>query len=165
MTYCSWVAPMWDRLQRFSALDRDARRLFLRASMVLPLISLSLLLRGFKATQVALRRFLPLANGSIEGAVHAEADQVSRTARMVRAAAHYGIGDPTCLEKSLALWWLLGRQGIPSALRIGTRLNAGRFEAHAWVECDGAVLNEPDEPHRHYAAFQGSFSALPPTAA
>ena len=89
---------------------------------------------------------------------------IARTVRMVRAAARYGIGSPTCLEKSLALWWLLERQQIRVALRIGTRMNNGAFEAHAWVEQEGASLDDQEEPHRQYVAFEGSFSALPPRA-
>ena len=37
-----------------------------------------------------------------------------------------------------------------------------KFEAHAWVERDGTALNEPDEPHHHYAAFDVSLCASPP---
>jgi len=33
----------------------------------------------------------------------------------------------------------------------------GNFQAHAWVERDGLSLNEPDEHHRHYAAFDAAF--------
>src|SRR5207245_11237411 len=31
-----------------------------------------------------------------------------------------------------------------------------KFEAHAWVECGGAAINDPEELHRHYAAFDGT---------
>jgi hypothetical protein len=64
------------------------------------------------------------------------------------------------LEQSLALWWLLGRQGIESSVRIGTRKSGDKFEAHAWVECDGVALNEEGEPHKHYAAFDETFPVL-----
>ena len=153
---------MWECLQRFRALDPAARGLFLRGTLILPLISLSLRLRGFHSTQSVLRKF---ANSS-EGATRSSraAELAERTARMVRAAARYGLGRPTCLEKSLALWWLLGRQGIASSLRIGTRKAKGQFEAHAWIECDGAALDELDEPHRHYAAFDAEFATPPPEA-
>jgi len=76
---------------------------------------------------------------------------------MVRSAAYRMWGSPACLEQSLALWWLLGRQGIASSVRIGTRKSEEKFEAHAWVECDGAALNEPEEAHKHYAAFGEEF--------
>lgn len=81
---------------------------------------------------------------------------------MAGAAARFGAGHFTCLEKSLTLWWLLGRQGIASTVRIGTRKDGGNFEAHAWVECCGAALLEQDEPVRNYVAFEGTFPAHPP---
>jgi len=84
------------------------------------------------------------------------------TAHMVNAADRHGLVHPSCLAKSLTLWWLLGRQGIPSHLRIGIRKEKETFEAHAWVERDGTALNEPDEPHHHYAAFDVSLCASPP---
>ena len=84
------------------------------------------------------------------------------TVHMVNAADRLGLVHPSCLAKSLTLWWLLGRQGIPSQLRIGIRKEAEKFEAHAWVERDGAALNEPDEHHHHYAAFDAAFSSPPP---
>jgi hypothetical protein len=79
---------------------------------------------------------------------------------MVRSAAHRTWGRAACLEQSLALWWLLGRQGIASSVRIGTRKTEEKFQAHAWVECNGAALNEAEEPHQHYAAFEEEFPML-----
>ena len=150
---------MWERLQRFRALDSASRGIFLRGVALLPVISLSLRLRGFRATQAVLQRLLPPLNGPADGRAAAE---VAQTARMIRAAAHHGIGRTTCLQESLALWWLLGRQGIASSVRIGAHKAAGQFQAHAWVECDGAALNEDDGLHRHYSAFDAAFPVRPP---
>jgi hypothetical protein len=149
---------MWEPLRRFKALEPRTRGLFLRAAVLLPFISLSLRLRGFRATQTSLQKRLPglvtkLSDQSSEGL----ADGPALTARMVRSAAHRTWGSPACLEQSLALWWLLGRQGIASSVRIGTRKTEEKFEAHAWVECEGVALNEPEESHKHYAAFGEEF--------
>jgi len=38
---------MWERLRRFSAMDADARGLFLRAAVLLPVISVSLKIGGY----------------------------------------------------------------------------------------------------------------------
>jgi len=148
---------MWERLQRFKALDAAARGLFLRASALLPLISVGLVVRGFGATRAALQRFLPSQNQATAQPVHPDNGEVSRTARMVRAAAHFSPRRFTCLEKSLALWWLLGRQGIASTVRIGTRKKEGNFEAHAWVECGGVAFDEQEEPRQRYAPFEEVF--------
>src|SRR5258708_31997802 len=151
---------MWERLLRFSALERPAQKLFLRAAVLLPLVALSLRWSGFRATQAALQRFLSKANPLPDSVLFSKNAVV--TAHMVNAAHRHGLVHPSCLAKSLTLWWLLGRQGIASHLRIGIRKANEKFEAHAWVECDGAALNEPDEQHHHYAAFDAAFSSLPP---
>jgi hypothetical protein len=151
---------MWERLRRFSALERPARGLFLRAVVLLPLVALSLRWRGFRETQASLQRFLSKANPEPDAAFASKITTL--TAHMVNAADRHGLVHPSCLAKSLTLWWLLGRQGIPSRLRIGIRKEKEKFAAHAWVERDGTALNERDEPHHHYAAFDASLSALPP---
>jgi Transglutaminase-like superfamily len=150
---------MWERFQRFSILERPARSLFLRAMVLLPVVSLSLRWRGFRATQAALQRFLSDANPEQDCCKAGERARL--TAHMVYAADRHGFVHLSCLAKSITLWWLLGRQGIHSQLRIGVRKENEKFEAHAWVERDGAALNEPEEQHHHYAAFDAAFSSLP----
>jgi hypothetical protein len=149
---------MWKPLQRFNALDRPAQSLFLRAAVLLPVLAVSLRLRGLRATQASLSSFLP---GSIEHNSQSRdmTKDALKIARMVQAAARYGVMRSTCLEKSLALWWLLGRRGMASTLRIGTRKAAGGLEAHAWVEFDGKALNEPNETRDRYTAFEGPLPA------
>jgi hypothetical protein len=150
---------MWERLRRFSALERPAQSLFLRAILLLPLVSLSLRWRGFRVTRAALERFP--GNSNLKQDPEAANIRASLTAHMVNTADRHGLVHPSCLAKSLTLWWLLGREGIHSELRIGIRKEHEKFEAHAWVERDGAALNEPEEHHRHYAAFDGTLSSLP----
>lgn len=152
---------MRERLRRFKTLEPRAGGLFLRAAALLPIVSLSLRLRGFRATQLHLQRYLPDMPPAAFGSLANNTDgRVALTAQMVRSAARWSIGKATCLEQSLALWWLLGRQGIASSMRIGTRKAAGKFEAHAWVECCGVALNEAEKPHLHYAVFDESFPIL-----
>jgi hypothetical protein len=147
---------MWERFRRFSALERPAQSLFLRAMVLLPVVAVSLRWRGFRATQAALQRFVSNSNTKNKSS---NADERARlTAHMVYAAERHGLFRPTCLALSLTLWWLLERQGIESHLRVGIRKEDGKFEAHAWVERDGAALNEPEQQHHHYAAFDGALS-------
>jgi hypothetical protein len=150
---------MWEKLRRFSSLELGARKLFLRATVLLPAVALSLRWRGFQATQSTLQK--SLSNGMPELDSGLVPKHLALTAHMVNAADRHGFVHPTCLAKSLALWWLLGRQGISSQLRIGIRKANNKFEAHAWVERDGTALNEPEEHHHHYAAFDAALSSLP----
>lgn len=150
---------MWEKLRRFSSLERDAQKLFLRATVILPMVALSLRWRGFRATQATLQK--SISSGIPELGPESATKHLALTAHMVNAADRHGLVHPSCLAKSMALWWLLGRQGISSELRIGIRKENERFQAHAWVERDGTALNEPEEHHEHYAAFDAAFSALP----
>jgi len=153
---------MWERLQRFSSLDSEARGSFVRAVLLLPLISVSLKIRGFRATQESLLRFLahPQQVSQEDSArLLADVERTRLTVRMVNAAVRHAWPNSTCLAKSLALWWLLGRQGIASELRIGARKVQDKFEAHAWVERQGIAVNEPEQLHRHYAPFDETLSS------
>jgi hypothetical protein len=123
---------------------------------LLPFVRLSLRLRGFKKTQEWLQRRLN-SNRQNRVEVSVAADLVQISCRMVRAAGRYGISGATCLEESLTLWYFLRREGIAASLRIGVPKQAEKFEAHAWVEHKGRALNQSEEGHRHYIAFEGEF--------
>ncbi|MGH9741067.1 MAG: lasso peptide biosynthesis B2 protein [Candidatus Acidiferrum sp.] len=140
-------------------MERSARGLFLRASVLLPLISVSLHWRGFRKTRASLQYFVSVTYGSQNPDAQTRAEL---TAEMVRAAGRHGIGNRNCLKESLALWWLLGRQGVASDLRVGVRKDREKFEAHAWVECGGAVLNDPETMLPYFAAFDEALASLPP---
>src|SRR5271155_841104 len=147
---------MWEPLQRYRALNAEARRLFWRAVILLPLIGGSLHLRNYKKTQKWLQE--RLAGWGPPASLPGDpAERVIVARRMVHAAARYGMGGATCLEQSLALWYLLGRQGINASVRIGVRKGSGKFEAHAWVEYEGVALDEAQQAHQHYAAFENEF--------
>jgi transglutaminase superfamily protein len=150
---------MWERLRRFRALEAPARILFFRAAVLLPLISLSLKTRGFRKTLAHLQRHFSEKNRVVDAQYSAQ--RVALTARMVRAAMHHGLGHPACLEESLAVWFLLGREGIDAQVRVGVRNNAKKFEAHAWVEYQGRPLNEAEGMHQHFAAFEEALATSP----
>jgi Transglutaminase-like superfamily len=142
---------MWARLHRFSALPPPAKLLFLRAVLLLPLLSLSLRLGGFRSTQRFLQKRLGRAQKVSRNS--AAESRVALTSRMILAAARNSPIPSTCLERSLCLWWLLARQGVATQFRIGVRKDREKFAAHAWVECDGIAVGEPQAPHLHYTPF------------
>lgn len=151
---------MWTALQHYRALEPELRKLFWRAVVLESCLSLSLWFYGFNRTKESLQRVLP-ATLPISVDSESARQTVQKTCRMVSAAARYGMVRPTCLVESLALWHLLRLQHISASLRIGVRKVAQKFEAHAWVEYEGAALNQAGQQHRHYSAFDASFSDLP----
>jgi hypothetical protein len=89
----------------------------------------------------------------------AQREPALRAVRAVRSVELHGPTKPNCLERSMTLWWLLRRDGIEGELHIGARKQDGRFEAHAWVELGGKVLNDDVEVHQHYARFDAPIAA------
>jgi hypothetical protein len=120
------------------------------ALLLLPITAVLLRLIGFKNTTHLLMRLSP---DTPAGSIKAN-DKARQLARLVAIAANHGPYGGNCLKRSLTLWTLLRYNGIASELRIGTRKSDGRFEAHAWVECDGNVLNDSHDVHTRYAAFE-----------
>ena len=145
---------MWERLRRFRHLPSRTRILFLRAAVLLPAISRKLRREGFVATQRWLERRLPPGH---KPPLDRDAFVLSVT-RAVGAASRHGIGNTTCLQQSLAMWYLLAREGVAADLRIGVRKNGDAFEAHAWIEIEGKALAEPEGSHKHYAAFDADLT-------
>jgi hypothetical protein len=125
---------------------------FIRAVIMLPLIALALRLIGLTRCQAALSRSSHLYRD--RGKKPEEIIQQARiTARMLALANRHGLYRANCLQQSVTLWWLLGRQGIESSVRVGVRKRADKLEAHAWIECSGVVLNDRDDIHENYAPF------------
>ena len=97
------------------------------------------------------------AAGALRDASPAELERARAMARLVLAASRRLPFATTCLHRSVVLWWLLRRRGIPAAIRLGARTESGPFEAHAWVACGGIAVGESPG---HLATFQDPASML-----
>ena len=153
-------AIMMERWHRFWRLSGFERGVVIEATGGLLATWLGLRLAGFRRWKSVLAWLAPSANAiaPLQGASQKESAQV--IARMEAAAARNLFFSTNCLEQSLVLWWLLRRLGIAAELRIGARKELERFEAHAWVEVDSAVLNDANAEHRHFVPFDGPISPL-----
>jgi Transglutaminase-like superfamily len=147
-----------NRWNGFWRLAPPERRVVLRAAIMLSLTAAALRVLGFPRWKSTLERFLRNVSA-------APGDSVSRLslareiAPLAEKAERRGPLRPNCLERSLVLWFLLRRRGLPAELRIGARKQDARFEAHAWVELEGHVLNDSDSVHKHYARFDGPIAS------
>jgi len=168
------------KLYRFFSLPPDKRWLFVQALMGLTFTAVALRLAGFQRIVALLRRLTPALSGSAVGqtvslpmsseqtlggdmgkltvcpTVSDEVKAVTRIRaiyQMVHLAARHCPVTAQCLPQSLVLWWLLRRAGVASELRIGVRKQAGRLEAHAWVELSGWSLNQPGDGQASFTPF------------
>jgi hypothetical protein len=149
------------RWRKFRRLSWSERALFLQALWLLPLTALAVRCVGFRRCHWVLAGLVPPEETHAKMCRNCSPlPQAKATARMMRAAAQHGLYPANCLEQSLALWWLLGRRGIKSHLRIGVRRAARQLEGHAWVEVAGAALNEPQDSQRPYVPFDRAIAPM-----
>jgi hypothetical protein len=142
------------KISRFLALSAADRRTFCHAMILLPLAAASVLSLGIKRTFAWLNRAAPTRG---EPALA----QARRTAALVRKAIRHSPIQGKCLSQSLVLWHLLRRQGIRGELCIGVGkemdeapIAVDNFNAHAWVEYQGVVLNDRPDVRQRFAAFE-----------
>lgn len=133
-------------------MSRPELRMLLAAALLLPFVSAGIRLGG----PLRLHRWFRRPRGGMR--IRHSPVVVARIVNVAASHLPYSAG---CLARSLLLHRLLARQGTASTLRIGVRLVGGRLEAHAWVECDGAPVNDTVDVSQRYAAFEGSLSGMP----
>ncbi len=162
--------------RRWRELRWPERQLVVEALVLLPAVALALRIFGVRIVCGTLARTAGLkacpagvgvcdrsgpkpcpATGSREGRPDDEARAMRRA---LDIAARHTLVRPTCLTRSVTLWWLLRRRGIESTVRIGVRTANGGLEAHAWVERNGEVLNDSGDVGKQFAPFKGAPFAL-----
>jgi hypothetical protein len=153
-------AMMMQRWHRYWRLSGCERGVVLEAACGLLATWVGLRLAGFRRWKNVLAALAPSPNTTARQADASQPDAAQTIARMAAAAAQNFFFNPNCLEQSLVLWWLLRRRGIAAELRIGARKEFDRFEAHAWVEVNSAVLNDATAEHRHFVPFDGPITPL-----
>jgi len=145
---------------RFWGLRANSRRLVLEAAVALTATWVGLRVFGFRRWKRVFGWFAAKMVRRARAADTAPLGAAGAIARFEDAAARHLFLPTNCLERSLVLCWLLERRGIDSRLRFGARKQGGRFEAHAWVEVDGSVVNDVYEPHLHFVPFGKAITSL-----
>jgi hypothetical protein len=151
--------PLPGKWRRFRQRPPEDRVLILRAALILPLTGIGLRLFGFRRWKGLIEKFARPAHLSQSLPAGMQRETALRAVRAVRSVELHGPANPNCLERSMTLWWLLRRNGVDGELHLGARKENGRFEAHAWVELGGQILNDGAEVHQHYARFDAPLAA------
>jgi hypothetical protein len=147
-----------DKWRGFWQLTGFERGIVVEAGVALTVTWAGLRLAGFRRWKAALAWLTPSSIGNSPSGSSLESACV--IARMESAAARNLFFHASCLEQSMVLWWLLRNRSLPVELRVGARKHGERFEAHAWVEFEGTVLNDAGEEHVHFVPFDGPITSM-----
>lgn len=139
----------WQGVRRLSW---GERWLLFETLVLLPLLSLGMRLLGLRRLYGTLARLAPAPDPSAAGGSAGLSRALAVTNLVQRAAWRSPLGS-TCLTRSLALWWLLRRRGIASEVCLGVAKETVQFQAHAWVEYQGTVLNDDDQVRQRFSAL------------
>lgn len=132
-------------------------RLLVQTIVLLPVSAVAMRLFGFRRVHAILDRAAPsLKEGELTEVEVQERVWMAR--RLLQLSLRWGLYRPNCLQRSMALWWLLRQQGLSSEFRIGARMREGVFEAHAWVERGDRVLNDRQDIAEQYRTFPCNFA-------
>ena len=153
----SWKSLM-HKWRCFTALAPRDRHLILIAASGLLLVAIARRLTTFKRLRNTVDYMLPLA--IVQDAGRDVLPDAYHVAAIVAIATRNVPISTTCLERSLVLWGLLRQRGIQSELRFGTRQQNGQFEAHAWIEYLGIVLNDADDIGQHFTPFEQNLDTV-----
>ena len=145
---------MLRKWQKFQELSWAEKFLLAQALLLLPINVLGLRILGFRRWQSVLQRMITNQQTSI-----IEVTTAQDIARVVNSASAQFFRN-VCLPRSTTLWWMLGRRGIASELRIGVRKEDNIFKAHAWLECQGIVLNDSAEVGTNFTPFAERFDLI-----
>jgi len=145
-----------NQFQKLLALTPYQWYLLISAMILLPCIRLSLNISGFKKTYNRIIKPY-LTDCTPTDPDTQQIHQAKIVARMIDIAAFHGIYRANCLPRSLLLMKTLKKRNIPCQLIIGAHdqasLNMNDFEAHAWVESGGNVLNDQSDISTRFKVF------------
>jgi Transglutaminase-like superfamily len=138
-----------ERLHKFRRLPLRYKHLLVKSIVLLGLVRVGLWLLRFQT----LRRLLAYTTRGHAEAKGGDQASINQVARAVTVASRY-VPAATCLTQALAAQILLSRRGHPASLRIGVgRSEAGEFQAHAWVECQGKIVIGGAQALSRYTPF------------
>jgi hypothetical protein len=117
----------------------------LRCGLAITWIKLLLRTRGFLGTTGWIRRRVE----QVPTTAAASPEQVRAVEYAVAMAGALYPGRAKCLEQSLTLYYLLRRSGV--VVKYCQGVQPYPFQAHAWVEYRGEVINDVAEHARFFA--------------
>ena len=119
--------------------------LVIETCATLPLVSIGLAALGWRRLKAILSR---------PAKAEKPLGEFERQAARITNAVGWRMPIPaTCLQRSVTLWWTLGRRRIDSRVVMGVRKDKTDFHAHAWVEVSGIVINDRADLRQIFTVF------------
>jgi hypothetical protein len=139
------------------------------AAKLLVVVKLLLVLRGYAAAhKYASQNIQACRERNKRRWTFDSSLEPNEIARIVRGVARVDPKRFNCLPKALTLFTLLHRAGYPAVLRIGALPRGAMgligFNAHAWIELDGAPLGEGASINRYVVLPHEEANSLSSTA-
>jgi hypothetical protein len=139
------------RLWRYLRLNPQQRRDVRCALLLIPVVVVGLHIAGYAQVLSALDRTSLRRRPSTSTA---PVDDARAVAAMVSTASRLGVVPSKCLDRSLVTWWILRRRGIPAVVRLGASSDPAQLMTfHAWVECEGEVVNDRSDVLARFVPF------------
>jgi hypothetical protein len=139
------------KAETWRSFSKSDRALLINAIFLLPIVTMSLKSVGLRRTQSWLARNAVATTRPLTEQTRVN---VRRAAQMVAAACRQLPLRSGCLPRTIVLWSLLRREGIETDVRIGVGCDTrGEFQAHAWLEWNGEVLNDAGDVGAQYLPF------------
>jgi hypothetical protein len=123
------------RLRRMTASDYTTA---LDTLLLAVCVEVALTVMPFSRLLDRLRR---VPSGTAAHNASAAAREYQRLLRFVAVAYEMLPFPSTCLRRSLVLYGLLERRGMPSRFCLGVAKEGQALAAHAWIDCDGVALD------------------------
>ena len=143
---------MTRRRRGWFELPRDERRAVITMVWLVPALHVAVRVWDYRRTRAWLEQSASAHRAQLRGVEgRVEAYRLA-TARVTR----YSWLPGNCLSRSLALLWLLRRNGHDADLHLGVSLAGGEFAAHAWVTLAGRVLNDTQDVATRYVPFSSA---------
>ncbi|MEH6552206.1 MAG: lasso peptide biosynthesis B2 protein [Pseudomonadales bacterium] len=140
------------KLSKLAGLGAADWYCLLWAALALPVVDIILRSRGVASA----RRWAMVPLGKAGEAQATE--KAMRWGWLINGAASSGLYRVSCLRRSLVLLRYMRRHGLVGELKVGVprggELAPDLFEAHAWVELDGVVVNDVAEVSARYVCFE-----------
>jgi hypothetical protein len=136
------IAPTWQGRSPHSTGIRTPSVLI--AGLMIFAVKTALGLRGYAWVV----RWIRARVESVRTAASVDPEGVRTSERAVAMAGALYPGRALCLEQSLVLYYLLRRQGV--AVQHCHGVIPRPFQAHAWIEYGGEVINDVPEHARQF---------------